>query len=68
MVNSYWWRGYGHPLLQTLIVVGYRRDTAVQFFESCELAGQITNRYGVENKETTYFPNHIRRANPKSVR
>jgi len=56
-MNSYWWRGYGNPPPQTLIVVGYERDTATQFFEACEWAGQTTNRYGVKNEETTYFSN-----------
>ena len=56
-MNSYWWRGYGNPPPQTLIVVGYSRDRTAQFFKSCELAGQIANRYGVENEETTYFSN-----------
>jgi len=56
-MNSYWWRGYGDPPPRTLIVVGYRRDTAERFFESCELAGQNTNRYAVENEETLYFSN-----------
>ena len=56
-MNSYWWRGYGDPPPQTLIVVGYNRDTTARFFESCELGGQTENRYGVENEETTYFSN-----------
>jgi 4-amino-4-deoxy-L-arabinose transferase-like glycosyltransferase len=56
-MNSYWWRGYGNPPPHTLIVVGYNRDTTAQFFELCNLAGHIENRYGVENEETMYFSN-----------
>jgi 4-amino-4-deoxy-L-arabinose transferase-like glycosyltransferase len=55
-INSYWLRGYGDPPPQTLIVVGYSRNGAERFFEQCDLAGQITNRYGVENEETKFHP------------
>jgi 4-amino-4-deoxy-L-arabinose transferase-like glycosyltransferase len=55
-VNSYWLRRYGASPPQTLIVVGYSRDDAARFFERCNLAGQITNRYGVENEETKLHP------------
>lgn len=55
-INSYWLRGYGDSPPQTLIVVGYTRDAAERFFERCELAGQITNRYGVENEEIKLHP------------
>jgi hypothetical protein len=50
-VNSYWLRGYGPAPPTTLIVLGYSRDAAQRFFETCDRAGQITNRYGVENEE-----------------
>ncbi len=50
-VNSYWLRGYGSAPPTTLIVLGYSRDAAQRFFETCDRAGQITNRYGVENEE-----------------
>jgi hypothetical protein len=52
-INSYWLRGYGDPPPQTLIVVGLSRGTLERDFESCAVAGQITNRYGVMNEETT---------------
>jgi 4-amino-4-deoxy-L-arabinose transferase-like glycosyltransferase len=54
-INSYWYRGYGPgdgP--QTAIVVGFQRIDALRIFETCELAGEITNRYGVLNEETQY--------------
>jgi 4-amino-4-deoxy-L-arabinose transferase-like glycosyltransferase len=55
-IDSYWLRGYGDPPPQTLIVLGYTRDGAERFFERCDLAGHITNRYGVENEETKFHP------------
>jgi 4-amino-4-deoxy-L-arabinose transferase-like glycosyltransferase len=57
-INSYWYRGYGPgngP--QTAIVVGFQRIDALRIFETCELAGEITNRYGVLNEETQYHRN-----------
>jgi 4-amino-4-deoxy-L-arabinose transferase-like glycosyltransferase len=54
--NSYWLRGYGDPPPQTLIVLGFSQSFIERNFESCELAGHITNRYGVKNEETTDHP------------
>lgn len=51
--NSFWARGYGEPPPETLIVVGFSREFGERLFESCELAGHITNRDGVANEETT---------------
>jgi hypothetical protein len=48
-MNSNWLRGYGDPPPQTLIVLGEHRDFVERNFESCELAGRLTNRYGIEN-------------------
>ena len=48
-MNSNWLRGYGDPPPQTVIVVGEHRDFVERAFESCELAGRLTNRYGIEN-------------------
>ncbi|HEX6269605.1 MAG TPA: glycosyltransferase family 39 protein [Anaerolineales bacterium] len=55
-VNSYWLRGYGNPPPERLIVLGFNRESVDKFFASCELAGHVTNQYGVENEETTYHP------------
>jgi 4-amino-4-deoxy-L-arabinose transferase-like glycosyltransferase len=55
-VNSYWLRGYGDPPPQTLIVLGVTSRDARRFFESCQTAGLITNRYGVRNEETEDHP------------
>jgi hypothetical protein len=53
-VNSYWLRGYGNPPPQTLIVVGMSREYLERHFASCLAAGQVVNRYGVENEESRY--------------
>jgi hypothetical protein len=56
-INTYWLRGYGDPPPQTLILVGESLEGAGTYFESCELAaGPITNRYGVENEESSSYP------------
>jgi hypothetical protein len=55
-VNSYWLRGYGNPPPETLIVIGFSRERAERFFATCDLAGQVTNRHGVENEETKFHP------------
>jgi 4-amino-4-deoxy-L-arabinose transferase-like glycosyltransferase len=49
-VNSYWLRGYGDSP-QVLIVLDWYRRSA---FETCELAGHVTNHYGVANEETSH--------------
>ena len=54
--NSFWARGYGDPPPETLIVIGFSRQFGNRYFESCELAGRITNKYGVANEETTDHP------------
>ncbi len=50
-VNSYWLRGYGDPPPQVLIALDWRPSSA---FETCKLAGHVTNRYGVWNEETSH--------------
>ena len=48
--NSHWLRGYDDPPPQTVITVGSPRDFYLErFFESCVLAGHLTNRYGIRN-------------------
>jgi hypothetical protein len=56
-VNSYWLRGYGNPPPQTLIILGFTRAQAEQLFNRCDLVGQVTNRYNIQNEETTDHPN-----------
>ncbi|MCB9419070.1 MAG: glycosyltransferase family 39 protein [Ardenticatenaceae bacterium] len=55
-INSYWLRGYGNPPPQVLIVVGFSQAAAERYFIACDLAGQVSNRYGVENEETRFHP------------
>jgi len=55
-INSFWQRGYGNPAPETLIVVGISRRYLDRNFSACELAGQVTNPYGVENEETKDHP------------
>jgi 4-amino-4-deoxy-L-arabinose transferase-like glycosyltransferase len=46
--NSHWYRGYGNPPPETLIVVGMPR-LIERAFASCKIAGHVSNRYGVRN-------------------
>ena len=46
--NSHWLRGYGDPPPQTVIVIGISGDIGPAF-QSCKLAGHLTNRYGIKN-------------------
>lgn len=55
-VNSFWQRGYGDPPPQTLIILGESANFVNQRFESCRVAAQVWNRYGVENEETRDHP------------
>lgn len=48
-VNSYWLRGYGNPPPQVLIMLDWHHSAS---FETCEIAGSVSNRYGVRNEET----------------
>jgi 4-amino-4-deoxy-L-arabinose transferase-like glycosyltransferase len=55
-VNSVWYRGYGDPPPQTLIVMGLWRRFVEENFYSCRLAGHVTNRFGINNEETREHP------------
>ena len=55
-VNSFWYRGYGDPPPQTVIVIGLNRKYMDESFESCRLAGHTWNQYGVKNEETADHP------------
>jgi hypothetical protein len=52
--NSLWARGFGSFEPETVIVVGFESDYTRMFFKSCDLAGKVTNRYGVKNEETSH--------------
>jgi hypothetical protein len=51
--NSLWYRGYGQPDPETVIVVGFESGYASNFFSACQYAGVVTNHYGVRNEEST---------------
>jgi 4-amino-4-deoxy-L-arabinose transferase-like glycosyltransferase len=52
--NSLWYRGYGEPEPETVIVVGFESSYAGKFFNSCKNSGMVTNRYHVKNEESTH--------------
>ncbi len=54
--NTYWWRGYGAEPPEVVILVGFSRASAERFADQVELAGHITNPYGVLNEETRDHP------------
>jgi hypothetical protein len=55
-VNSFWYRGYGDPPPQTLIVLGFSQRFRDQSFSSCTLAGHTPNPDHVQNEETRDHP------------
>ena len=55
-INTYWWRGYGTQPPEIVILVGFSREAAKRFASEVELAGHITNPYGVRNEETKDHP------------
>ena len=54
--NTYWWRGYGAGPPEVVILVGFSREDAEWLASEVELAGHVTNRYGVRNEETKDHP------------
>jgi hypothetical protein len=48
-MNSNWLRGYGEPLPQTVIAVGFKPDELNRIFASCQIVAQLSNPYGVVN-------------------
>ena len=71
-VNSFWYRGYGDPPPQVLIVLGLSQREMQRRFQSCDLAGHTPRIDDVRNEETedhpgTYlFAAASRRAGPTS--
>ncbi len=51
--DGFWYRGDGEAEPKTVIVVGFERSYAGNFFASCNSAGTVANRFGVKNEETT---------------
>jgi hypothetical protein len=52
--NTMWYRGYGDPEPETVIVVGFESEYTRHFFKSCEFSGTVKNSYSVKNEETTF--------------
>ncbi len=48
-MNSAWARGYGDPPPRTIIVIGGDPDFLYRHFDSCEIAGHVTNPWAVDN-------------------
>src|SRR5271166_86214 len=55
-VNSFWYRGYGDPPPQTVIVIGLSRKYMEETFGPCRLGGHTWNQYGIKNEETVDHP------------
>jgi hypothetical protein len=55
-INSYWQRGPGNPVPTTLLIVGSSRETLEKRFTFVQLAGHVSNPYGVHNEETERHP------------
>ena len=55
-VNSFWYRGYGDPPPQTVVVIGLSRHRMEEVFGPCRLAGHTWNPYGIKNEETGDHP------------
>ena len=68
-MNSHWLHGYGDPPPETVIVVGMSRDFAQNAFESCQIAGHVRNRFGIENStipnKDIYVCRSVRQAWPR---
>jgi 4-amino-4-deoxy-L-arabinose transferase-like glycosyltransferase len=56
-VNTVWYRGYGNPAPQALIVIGLSSRFVQSNFNSCRLAGHNGNRFGIINEESRDHPN-----------
>lgn len=50
-VNSFWAQGAPSETIDVLVVVGYPDNSASSYFNSCKLAGTVSNSYGVVNEE-----------------
>ncbi|NMB55252.1 MAG: hypothetical protein GYA15_11175 [Leptolinea sp.] len=55
-MNTYWFKGYGDPLPETVIILGFSQKDVESAFLDCSLAGLTPNPYEIENEETRYHP------------
>ncbi|HEX5423255.1 MAG TPA: glycosyltransferase family 39 protein [Candidatus Acidoferrales bacterium] len=54
--NTAWYRGYGDPPPQTLIVLGLSQRYVNEKFQGCRVAGHDGNPYGIHNEESVDHP------------
>lgn len=50
--NSFWLQGIPVETIDVLVVVGYSEETAETLFNSCDVAGEVSNSYNVLNEES----------------
>jgi hypothetical protein len=50
--NSFWLQGIPDKTIDVLVVVGYSEETAETLFNSCGVAGEVSNSYNVLNEES----------------
>ncbi|HTS11053.1 MAG TPA: glycosyltransferase family 39 protein [Candidatus Limnocylindrales bacterium] len=55
-VNSAWYRRYGNPPPETLIVLGLSEHGIERHFGTCQPVGHNGNRYGIKNEESEDHP------------
>lgn len=51
--NSLWYRGYGAPEPETIIVVGFESSYMSKFFSSYNYVDSVRNSFQVRNEEST---------------
>jgi hypothetical protein len=61
-MNSHWIRGYGDPPSKTVVVISMSREFVQSAFESCQIAGHVNNRFGIENSLIRNTPREGRRS------
>jgi|SRR5581483_8338547 len=55
-VNSFWYRGYGDPAPDSVIILGLSRAYVERTFTSCSVVAHTWNRFGIANEETVDHP------------
>jgi hypothetical protein len=55
-MDYFWLWGSGSPPPETVIVLGLTPSDATSIFETCSIAGTISNPYGILTIENQYFP------------
>jgi hypothetical protein len=55
-IDSFWLWGFGDPPPETVIVLGMAPSNVSPLFETCFIAGNNANPYGIQNGETQDHP------------